>query len=92
MAKFTITCHDDGSQEKRLSFMGKEFIHRMTPFDGGASRALDDDIAGQVGNALSCSENLLDFIYEAFDEMCGEDMRDAIVKLSEIEERERDGD
>ena len=94
MAKFVIAYNADGSQEKRLNFMGKDFIHRMEPFENGISHALDQDLADQISYAFDCSERLIDLIFEAFDSECGEDPRDAVVKLTKTEKRfaERDSE
>lgn len=92
MAKFEITYFPDGTMEKKLTFMGEEYVCRSTPFEDGISTQQNHDFAEQLesNGKYKYSESLLDLVYDAFDEMIGECPRDAIVRLTEVEEAQGD--
>lgn len=52
MAEFKQIYKPDGSYEERLSFSGKEFIFRRSPFKAGIAKGLDHDISDQVEAAF----------------------------------------
>ena len=48
MAEFKQIYKPDGSYEEHLSFAGKEYIFRRSPFVAGIAKGLDADISDQV--------------------------------------------
>lgn len=90
MAKFEITYFPDGTMEKKLTFMGEEYVCRSTPFVNGISRQLDHDLFEQLEATGKYDEKLLNLVDEAFDAMIGECPQDAIVRLTEVEEAQGD--
>lgn len=88
MAKFQQTYNPDGSYEERLSFAGKEFIFRRSPFKAGIAKGLDADISDQVEAAFPNLPNLEGVCNRICDMTDGfEDGQDVIPMLTKLEKK-----
>lgn len=83
MAKYTVSYFDDGSYQQSLTFCGKKYICRATPFVDGVSRALDRDLDYQVEDDYPGNEELIELVCGIADGF--EDGQFALPKLKKLE-------
>lgn len=86
MAQFQQTYKEDGSYEERLTFAGKEFVFRRTPFIRGIAKGLDKDIVDQVEAVFSDISGLDRILDQINDLVTGfADGQDTMVWLTDKE-------